>query len=150
MIVRTAPVVRPAAVLVTGLAIACSTSAAPPVPRVEVHHSWARIADSGATSGAYMEIANNDTVAITLVGVTTSDAAAAEVHETMQDGDMAHMMPRTDVRIPAGDVVTMAPGGLHVMLIDVRRALVIGDSVRLRLRFSDSTTVAVTAPVQTP
>ena len=45
---------------------------------------------------------------------------------------------------------TMAPGGLHVMLIDLRRALVIGDSVRLRLRFSDSTSVAVTAPVQTP
>jgi copper(I)-binding protein len=68
----------------------------------------------------------------------------------MQHDGMAHMMPRTEVRIPAGDVLTMAPGGLHVMLVDVRRAFVIGDSVRLRLRFSDSTTVDVTAPVQTP
>lgn len=132
------------------VAMACGTRSTPTVPRVEVHHSWARIADSGATSGAYMEIANNDTVAITLVGVTTTDAGAAEVHESMQQDGMAHMMPRTALRIPAGDVVTMAPGGLHVMLIDLRRALVIGDSVRLRLRFSDSTSVAVTAPVQTP
>jgi len=97
-----------------------------------------------------MEIANNDTVALTLVGVTTTDAGAAEVHESMQQDGMAHMMPRTELRIPAGDVVTMAPGGLHVMLIDLRRALVIGDSVRLRLRFSDSTSMAVTVPVQTP
>lgn len=135
---------------VSVVAMACGTRAAPSIPRVEVRHSWARIADSGATSGAYMEITNNDTVPIMLVSVTTGDAGAAEVHETMQHDGMAHMTPRTELRIPAGNVVTMAPGGLHVMLIDVRRALVIGDSVRLRLRFNDSTIVAVTAPVHTP
>lgn len=134
----------------TALVGACTTRSAPPVPRVEIRHSWARIADSGATSGAYMEIDNNDTLPITLVGVTTTDAAAAEVHETMQHDGMAHMMPRTELRIPAGDVVQMAPGGLHVMLVDVRRALTVGDSVRITLRFSDSTSVAVTIPVKTP
>jgi periplasmic copper chaperone A len=134
----------------TALVGACTTRSVPPVPRVEVRHSWARIADSGATSGAYMEIDNNDTVPITLVGVGTSDAKAAEVHETMQHDGMAHMMPRTELLIPAGDIVKMAPGGLHVMLIDLRRALAVGDSVRLSLRFSDSTSVAVTIPVKTP
>lgn len=129
---------------------ACTTRSAAPVPRVEVRQSWARIADSGATSGAYMEIDNNDTVSITLVGVTSVNAAAAEVHETMQQDGMVHMMPRIALPIPAGDVVTMAPGGLHVMLIDLRRALVVGDSVRLRLRFSDRTDVTVTVPVKTP
>ncbi|WP_411282235.1 copper chaperone PCu(A)C [Gemmatimonas sp.] len=130
--------------------VACTTVSAPPVPRVDLRHSWARIADSGATSGAYMEIDNNDTVPITLVGVMTADAGAAEVHESMQQDDMSHMMPRTALRIPAGDVVKLAPGGLHVMLIDVRRVLAVGDSVRLRLQFSDSTSVAVTVPVKTP
>lgn len=129
---------------------ACTTRSAPPVPRVEVRHAWARIADSGATSGAYLEIDNNDTVPITLVGVATSDAQAAEVHESMQHDGMAHMMPRTELLIPAGDVVKMAPGGLHVMLIDLRHALAVGDSVQLSLRFSDSTRVAVTVPVRTP
>ena len=141
--------VAAASVAVAGL-VACTTRSAPPVPRVEIQHSWARIADSGATSGAYMEIVNNDTVPITLVGVTTTDAGAAEVHETMQQDGMAHMMPRTELRIPAGDVVKMVPGGLHVMLIDLRRTLSVGDSVRLRLQFSDSTSVAATAPVKTP
>lgn len=145
-----APVVSLAAVLVTGLAIACSTSAAPPIDRIAVRSGWARIADSGATSGAYLELTNNDTVPITLVGITTNDAGAAEVHETMQRDGMAHMMPRTALRIPAGGVLAMAPGGLHVMLTDVRHTLVIGDSVRLRLRFNDRRSVSVTAPVRTP
>ncbi len=129
---------------------ACTTRSLPPVPRVEVRQSWARIADSGATSGAYMEIGNNDTVSITLVGASTPDAGAAEVHETMQQDGTAHMMPRPALRIPAGDVVEMAPGGLHVMLVDVRRALTVGDSVRISLRFSDSTNVVVVVPVRTP
>ena len=129
---------------------ACTTRSLPPVPRVELRHGWARIADSGATSGAYMEIANNDTAPITLVGVTSIDAAAAEVHETMQQDGMAHMMPRTALRVSGGDVIRMEPGGVHVMLIDVKRRLTVGDSVRLTLRLSDSTDVNVVIPVVTP
>jgi len=150
---RAVPTLRHIVVAATSIAaalVACTTRSAPPVLRVDIRQSWARIADSGATSGAYMEIDNNDTVPITLIGVVTADAGAAEVHETMQQDGMAHMMPRTALRIPAGDVVKLAPGGLHVMLIDVRRALAVGDSVRLRLKFSDSTSVAVTVPVKTP
>ncbi len=129
---------------------ACTTRSVPPVPRVSVQRGWARIADSGATSGAYMDIVNNDTVPITLVSITTTDAGAAEVHETMQIDRMTHMMPRTALSIPPGDVVKMAPGGLHVMLIDVRRPLAVGDSVRLRLQFNDSSSVVVSVPVITP
>lgn len=131
-------------------ATACTTRSVTPVARVEVRHSWARLADSGATSGAYLEIDNNDTVPITLIAVETSDAGAADVHESMQREGMTHMTPRPALSIPAGDVVTMAPGGLHVMLTDLRHALAVGDSVRLRLRFSDSTSIAVTVPVKAP
>ncbi len=133
-----------------GAAISCTTTSAPPVERFVVRSSWARIADSGATSGAYLEIVNNDSVSRSLVGVVTDDAAAAEVHETMQHEGMAHMMPRTDLPIAAGAVLTMQTGGVHVMLVGVRRALAVGDSVRLHLRFSDSTDVPVTVPVKTP
>jgi copper(I)-binding protein len=132
------------------IAAACTTRSTPPAPRVLVANSWARIAEPGATSGVYLEITNNDTVAIILVGVTTNAAAAAEVHETMQHEGMAHMMPRTELPIAAGAVLTMQPGGLHVMLVDLRRALAVGDSIRLQLHFGDSTTVPVTVPVLTP
>lgn len=152
MILRAIPVVRLALVAAASfVAAACTPRSADPAPRrVAVANSWARIADSGATSGAYMEIANNDTAAITLVGVTSNDADAAEVHESMQAGGMVHMMPRTALLIAPAEVVKMAPGGVHVMLVGLRRALAVGDSVRLQLHFSDSTTVPLTVPVLTP
>jgi len=108
------------------------------------------MADSGATSGAYLEIVNNDTSGMTLVGVTTEVAGAAEVHETMQHDGMAHMMARAELPIAAGEVLSMQPGGLHVMLVDLRRALAVGDSVPLRLRFRDGTELPVVVPVKTP
>jgi len=149
-----APALRHGIVTATGMATtllaACTLRSDAPVPRVDVQHSWARIADSGGISGVYMEIVNNDTVPITLVGVTTTDAGAAEVHETTQRDDMAIMTARPGLRIPVGEVAKMAPGGVHVMLIDLRRTLSVGDSVRLRLQFSDSTSVAATVPVKTP
>ena len=152
MILRAIPELRlPLVAAACIVAAACAPRSALPAPqRVAVANSWARIADSGATSGAYLEITNNDTTAITLVGVTTNDADAAEVHESMQLRGTAHMMPRTALLIAPAEVVKMTPGGVHVMLVGLRRALVVGDSVRLQLHFSDSTTVPVTVPVLTP
>jgi len=60
------------------------------------------------------------------------------------------MTPRPSLLIAPAEVVKMEPGGVHVMLVGLRRALAVGDSVRLRLHFSDSTTVPVTVPVVTP
>jgi periplasmic copper chaperone A len=152
MIVRAIPVFRLGLVAAASVTTAaCTPRSAPPAPpRVVVANSWARIADSGATSGAYLEIRNNDTVAITLVSVATNDAGAAEVHESMQLRGMARMMPRPSLLIAPAEVVIMAPGGVHVMLVGLHRALAVGDSVRLQLHFSDSTTVPVAVPVLTP
>jgi hypothetical protein len=69
MILRAIPVVRLALVAAASLvAAACTPRSAPPAPRrVAVANSWARIADSGATSGAYMEIALVNDGPVTLV-----------------------------------------------------------------------------------
>ena len=125
------------------------------VPLARVVPGITVIKHRGRKSGRPLETAvsayrKGDTVAIMLVGVTTNAAAAAEVHETMQHEGMAHMMPRTELPIAAGAVLTMQPGGLHVMLVDLRRALAVGDSIRLQLHFGDSTTGPVTVPVLTP
>ncbi len=122
----------------------------PPVERIAVRNAWARIADSGATSGAYLDVVNNDSALLRLIGVSTDDAYAAEVHETMQHDGMARMMPRSEIAIAPGTALTMAPGGLHIMLIGVHRTLAAGDSVRVRLRFSDSSAVTTVIPVKTP
>jgi copper(I)-binding protein len=145
------PLLRPALVAVAVLSAACAAGESPPPERgLVLRDAWARFADSGATGGAYLTLVNRDTVATTLAGVSSPWARAAEIHETMQHGDMAHMQARPSIDIAIGDSLVMAPGGVHIMLIDLQRAIAIGDTVPVTLRFGTGDSLIVRAPVRTP
>jgi copper(I)-binding protein len=126
---------------------ACATAEPPRTGRF-VSSAWARPADSGATSGAYLTIINADSSAVELVGASSPSALAAEVHETMTHEGMSHMMARTAVAIAPRDSLVMKPGGLHVMLLQLTRRLAVGDTIAMTLRFSAGDTVVVNVPVR--
>jgi len=52
------------------------------------------------------------------------------------------------IEIPAKGAVSLEPGGLHVMLIGLKRNLVPGDSVDLRLDLDDGTALEMQALVR--
>lgn len=130
-------------------AIACAAPKENHTP-VQVRDAWARAADSGATGAAYVTLANGDTADIAITGWSSSAAVAAELHETMQHQGMVHMSARPAIVIARDSSLTMVPGGLHVMLIELRRALVVGDTVSLLATFADGRTLDVRAPVRAP
>lgn len=146
MRVSSSPVVLTLALLLPVLA-ACATSEPPLAGRL-VSASWARPADSGATSGAYVTIVNHDSATVELLSASSTVAAAAEVHETMTHEGMSHMMARPAVPIAPRDSLVMKPGGLHVMLLQLTRRLSPGDTVPLILRFSSGDSVRVNVPVR--
>lgn len=117
-------------------------------------HLFARPAEAGATGGAYLTVYNHDTVAVQLVGASSPVARAVEVHETTQHEGMAHMMARPTITIPARDALAMKPGGVHLMLVQLNRALVVGDTVPVTLRFArdgaPQDSLLVRIPVRTP
>jgi copper(I)-binding protein len=55
-----------------------------------------------------------------------------------------------EVTIAAGNALTLAPGGLHIMLTDLSSDLVPGDAIDLRLHFKSGAVVPVHATVRTP
>jgi copper(I)-binding protein len=132
------------------LAAACATRDLTPERGPWAHEAWARSADSGATGGAYLTLINNDSVALTLLGASSDVARAVEVHETMQMGEMTHMMPHDSLTVAPGDSLRMQPGGMHIMLIDLARPLAPGDTILLTLRFSGRDSLPVRVPVRAP
>jgi len=125
-------------------------SAAASAPTMVAMDAWARPADSGATSAAYLVLANRGTTADTVVGVVTEAAESATVHQTMQHEGMMHMSAVSTLLIPAGAEVSLAPLGTHVMLLRLRRPLRAGDTVTFGLALASRDTVLVSAVTRAP
>lgn len=133
------------------VAAACAAGdSQPPVATMLVASAWARTADSGATTALYFTLQNEAAVDDTLTGVTTADAATAEMHISTQHGSMMHMSPIRSLAVPANDSVEFRPLGAHVMLVGLVRPLVEGDSVRAVLTFGSGRSVPVVAGVRRP
>ena len=102
---------------------------------------------AGANGALYFEVANEGDGADHLIGASTSVADEAGLHRTTSSDDGLMGMERVeDLEIPAGETVTLEPGGLHVMLMDVDD-LEEGDSVEVDLEFETSGVVTVEAEV---
>jgi hypothetical protein len=71
----------------------------------------------------------------------------AEIHETMGEGEMRHMMAVPTIVLPPRSETKLAPGGKHVMLLQLRRTLKRGDSVTLYLSLARAGALEVRATV---
>ncbi len=100
---------------------------------VTAGHAWARATAPGQkAAGAYMELVSTADAA--LIGVETAVAARAELHLMSMDGGVMRMRAVEKIDLPARKTVKLAPGGLHVMLIDLKQPLKAGDKVPLALK----------------
>ncbi|MES2524536.1 MAG: copper chaperone PCu(A)C [Gemmatimonadota bacterium] len=136
--------------LVLVLALAACAEREPPDPPqpVQVRDAWSRPAAIGTTGVAYITLENTDTADVHLTRVISTVATRAELHETMDSQGMSHMEPRPDVLVAHGATIAMRPGGLHIMLVELTRALAVGDTVPLSLRFADGRAVRALAIVR--
>ena len=123
---------RFAAASLLALSIAAVPAVAQP-PAIEVTNAWARATVPALkTAGAYLDIRSRD--AARLVGVSSPQADASEIHQTVHEGGVVKMQPVKAIELGAGQTVRLAPGGYHIMLVGLKSQLKRGDSVPLTLR----------------
>ena len=108
----------------------------------ELHFSdgWVRVSEYSdhvdGMTGAFATIENHTDHDVTLVGGSAEIAKMVEVHEViMMDGEMKMQAKDGGILIKAGESVTLEPGGLHVMLMGLKEAILEGDEVTLTLDF---------------
>jgi copper(I)-binding protein len=105
---------------------------------------------AGANSGAFMVIRNNGNQADRLIKAESDVAEAVEIHlSEMKDGIMT-MRQVDGIDIPANGQAELKPGSYHVMLIGLKRDLVAGEKIRLKLTFEKSGSIEVDAEVRAP
>jgi hypothetical protein len=83
-----------------------------------------------------------------LISAQTDVAEKVELHETtMGEGDMMQMKPVISIPIPAGGSVELKSGGLHVMLLGLKKPLTSGDKISVTLNFEKAAPVTIEAEV---
>lgn len=118
---------------------------------VAVEQPWAR-ASIGTTrpAAAYLTLVNNGGGAARLIGIESPVAGRVEVHRTVKQGEIMRMEPAGNLELPAGGRVVLEPGGLHIMLMDLKDPLKKGKNFPLTLRFAGGAALEVTVPVMGP
>jgi copper(I)-binding protein len=111
---------------------------------VRVTDPFARAAAAGRTGAVYLTIQGGPD---RLIGASTDVAAHTAVHETIMENGVMSMRPVAGVMISPGAATRLAPGGLHIMLVDLTRALKDGESFVLTLTFERAGKMTVTVPV---
>jgi periplasmic copper chaperone A len=115
--------------------------------QVDITAAWARPAVPGQTgTGAFMTIVSKD--GARLVGAASPVAGVVEIHEMAMDNNVMKMRAIPALDLPAGREVQLKPGGHHVMLLDLKRPLKVGDKVQIELRLETRDGKRVTQPVE--
>ena len=101
-------------------------------PVVSVSGAWIRATVGGQTgTGGYLSLTSRKMV--NLVGFSTPVASLAELHEMKMEGDVMRMQSIESLPLPAGQTVSLQPGGHHLMLMGLKHTLKPGDQVPLTL-----------------
>lgn len=126
---------------------ACESS--PPEPRVVVEQAWVRLpAVAGRPAAGYF-IATASAGGEEL-GQVTSPSARVEMHETTTGGGVTKMAPLKKAIFAEGEKLRFAPGGKHLMLMDLDPKLKAGDSLTLSFAFKQAPPVTVDARLMAP
>lgn len=123
----------PSAALADGLTVdAATVPLAPPTARAHA---------------AYVTLTNTGSETRSLTGVSAPGYMMVHLHQSAETDGIVTMTPVDQLDIPPGTTLTMARGGLHIMLMRPETPLAEGGEVPLTLEFANGDTLSVIATV---
>jgi len=116
---------------------------------IAIEGPWARASAGQAKTGAaYLVMTNLGDAPERLVKVETPAAASAELHAHVNDNGVMRMRPITAIEVSPGEPSVLQPGGLHIMLIDLKEPLKQGEKFPLTLTFESGKTATVQVAIR--
>lgn len=92
-------------------------------------------------SAAFMSITNNTDQNISLISASNSVSKFTELHAHVSENGMKKMIQIPQIDIPAKSSAQLKPGGLHIMMIGLSKAINPGDKVDITLNFSNGKSI---------
>ena len=115
-----------------------------------ITQAWSRATPGGAkVGGGYLTIENKGSAPDRLIGGSADVADKVQVHEMAVNNGVMTMRPLDKgLVIEPGKTVKLAPGGYHLMLLELKSPLKQGDKLAVTLEFERAGKVALSLDVQ--
>ncbi|MEJ2287441.1 MAG: copper chaperone PCu(A)C [Deinococcales bacterium] len=140
--------------VLTLLTVAAATSAAASPPTVELQQGWVRWLPPTVPNTALFGVLVNPTDhPVRLVGGGTTVAKRCAPMKTVRkdtgsaSGPVMEMVTVDALVVPAHGRLVLEPGGDHLMIMGLRKALVVGEPIQLTLTFEGAEPLTVSVPV---
>ncbi|HWT34906.1 MAG TPA: copper chaperone PCu(A)C [Paraburkholderia sp.] len=117
---------------------------------IAAQNAWVRWLPNNLPAAAYVTLTNSSDKPIDLVDVSSADYGSAMLHQTVSNGSTQKMVMVDRLTVPAHGQAAIAPGGYHVMLEEAKHKIAPGDTVHLKLQFSDGETLDAPFVVKSP
>ena len=96
--------------------------------------AWVRAtADGQQVGAAYTNLLS--TKSSTLIAAESDIAGSVEIHSMTMDKGVMKMRRLETLNLPKGKTVSLAPGGFHFMLFDLKKPLKVGENASFKLTF---------------
>ena len=130
-------------------AVALSVAAGEHTPGdLSVDRPWSLALPPVTPNGAaYLRIENRGQAPDRLVSAHSPIADRTEMHTHEMDGGMMSMRRVHSIKVPAQGGVTFEPGGLHLMLLGLKKPFVAGERYPLVLEFEKAGTIEVSVEI---
>ena len=116
---------------------------------LRIYHALARATPPGAKTGiVFLTVDNAANTADQLVHASTPVAAGVALHQMAVDEGMMKMRAVPSIEIRPGGRLELQPGGYHLMLVDLKQPLKVGEKFPLTLTFAHGGAITVSVPVE--
>jgi copper(I)-binding protein len=112
---------------------------------IVVKDQWIRPGAEKMATALYFTLENNGSEADTLYAVETDIAKMVQIHETYSDGDMMGMREIGEIIVEPESSVKLEPGGMHIMVMKLKKDIKIGDEIDFTLYFRNADKITITA-----
>lgn len=103
---------------------------------------------AGNPAAVYFDLAYEGEPGVTLVNIAVEGAGMTMIHDYVESGGTRKMEMAGPIALNSGTPVSLAPGGLHGMVMEPSDTLQPGRTAMVTLNLSDGTSKGVAAPVR--
>jgi hypothetical protein len=119
------------------------------VAELEIHDAWIKnLPPAVPVRAGYMTIRNAQPNAVSIIAIRSDAFASVEIHRTIAEDGMMRMEPVPTLVIEPDSSVQLAPGGLHLMMMNPTQATRPGDVLQIVIELDDGSAQSLNMTVK--